>query len=132
MARKKLAEPPDLGADGLQLWREIVEVYELSPAETETLRQAARTADIVAALDYSMWHSTAMIKGSQGQDKLNPLFAAVADQRRLLDGLIRSLNLPMPGEVEGKRRSPQQQQAAQTRWRAERERRAAERQAGAQ
>ena len=35
---------------------------------------------------------------------------------------MRSLALPMPNEVEGQRRSPKAQAAAQTRWRQERRR----------
>jgi hypothetical protein len=37
---------------------------------------------------------------------------------RVLDIQIRSLNLPMPGEDEGRRRSPAAAAAAYTRWKA--------------
>ena len=55
--------------------------------------------------------------------KPHPALAAAADQQRLLDQLVRSLNLPLDGESEGRRRSPAARESAQARWRAEKERR---------
>lgn len=120
--RRKPAAPGDLGPIGRKLWNSVVAVYDLAPAEVETLRQAARTCDLIWALSGELLDQPAMIRGSVGQMKLNPIVAAVADQRRLLDGLLRSMNLPMPEEDEGRRRSAQQQVAAQARWRQETER----------
>jgi hypothetical protein len=75
------------------------------------------------ALDEVLWRSHATVTGATGQVKAHSLVSAVADQRRLLDGLIRSLSLPMPDEVEGRRRSPIAHAAAQKSWRDEKERR---------
>ena len=41
-----------------------------------------------------------MTEGSAGQLKAHPALAAKADQERLLDQLVRSLNLPLPDEQE--------------------------------
>jgi hypothetical protein len=121
MVRKTQPPPGPLGEHGSRMWTGICRVYDLSPGELETLWQAAQTADLIAALDEILWAGSATTTGAQGQVKLSPLIAALADQRRLLDGLIRSLSLPMPGESEGRRRSPVAQMAAQQRWRQEKE-----------
>jgi hypothetical protein len=95
-------------------------VYELSPSELETLRQCCRQVDLIARLDGALREAPVVVEGSMGQPKTHPLVAAVAEARRTLDGLQRSLNLPMPDEMEGRRRSPVAHAAAQARWRAQR------------
>ena len=112
--------PEGLDKAGAALWKDVTGVYELSPAEVETLRQCCRQVDLIARLDEMLARTPVMVKGSTGQPKVNPLVSAVAEARRTLDGLQRSLNLPMPGEVTGRRRSPSAQAAAQARWRAQR------------
>lgn len=86
--------------------------YELSAAEVETLRQACRVADNLARIDTALADSDVIVAGYNGQPRANPLLAAGADQRRVLDGLFRSLALPMPDEQEGRRRSPAARTAA--------------------
>jgi hypothetical protein len=105
------------------MWASIVSLYDLSPGEIETLWQAAQTADLIAALDEILWAGKATTTGAGGQVKVNPLVQSIADQRRLLDGLIRSLALPFPEEDEGRRRSPVATAAAQRRWRDQRKER---------
>lgn len=46
----------------------------------------------------------------------HPLLLVKSDQERVLDTLLRSLALPMPGEDEGRRRSPAAAANAQRRW----------------
>jgi hypothetical protein len=98
----------------------LTAVYELSPAELETLRQACRVVDIIARIDAVLMDSDLVVEGHHGQPRSHPLLAAVADQRRVLDALFRSLSLPMPDEVAGRRRSPAAVAAAQSRWRGSR------------
>ena len=112
--------PESLDDAGRQLWRSLVAVYELSPAELETLRQACRVVDIIARIDAVLIDSDLVVEGHHGQPRSHPLLAAAADQRRVLDALFRSLALPMPSEEEGRRRSPAAVAAAQQRWRAQR------------
>ncbi len=124
MSTPKRPQPPGpLMEHGLRLWRSIVPLYDLSPAEMEVLWQCAQTADLIQALSEILWAGNATVTGSGGQLKAHPLVASIADQRRVLDGLLRSLNLPMPDEDAGHRRSPAAQAAAQARWREERTRR---------
>lgn len=113
--------PEGLGEPGLAFWRGITKVYELSPAEEQILAQSARIVDLLARIDGQLVDEDLVTVGSTGQPKANPLLSASADQRRLLDGLLRSLALPMPDETAGRRRSPQQREAAQARWRQQRE-----------
>jgi hypothetical protein len=112
--------PQSLSSAGLRLWRSILAAYELSPAETELLRQACRTADLLDRLDAELLDEPLTVTGSTGQPRANPLLASSAEQRRTLEGLMRDLALPMPNEVEGRRRSPAAAAAAQARWRGER------------
>jgi hypothetical protein len=101
------------------LWRAVTGTYELSPAELETLRQACRVADLLARLDAVLMTEDPVQESAAGTPKAHPLLAASADQRRVLDQLMRSLALPMPDEVTGRRRSPAAVAAAQARWRAQ-------------
>jgi hypothetical protein len=119
-ARRKPWWPVVLGPAGQQLWHEVTRAYELAPGERETLRQAAQTADIIEWTTRELMGQSMTVPGSMGQDRANPLLAALADQRRVLDTLLRSLALPFPDEAEGHPRSPQQVAAAQARWREQR------------
>jgi hypothetical protein len=112
--------PDGLGASGAALWRWVTRVYELSPSEVLTLEQCCRQADLIARLDAELAAAPVVVEGSMGQPKTHPLVAAVAEARRTLDTLQRSLALPMPDEDQGHRRAPQQVAAAQARWRAQR------------
>src|SRR5258708_3735413 len=115
MARRPAA--PELGPAGSRFFRSVVASYELSPPETETLRQAAHTVDLISWAQVEMESAPFMVAGSSGQQVSNPLLATLTDLRRTLDQLIVSLALPLPDEVEGRRRSPAAIRAAQQRWR---------------
>ncbi len=114
--------PAHLRAAGRRLWREILAVYDLSPGELEMLRQAARVADLIARADAELAaEPDLMVTGSTGQPRAHPLLDASAAQRRVLAEMVRSMALPMPGEDEGRRRSPAARENALARWRAERD-----------
>ena len=115
--------PRGLGKAGRALWRRILDAYELSPAELELLTQACRVSDLLARADEQLAGEDLVVPGSRGQPVTNPLLAEAGQQRRVLDALLRSMSLPMPGEAEGRRRSPAAREAAQQRWRAEKQRR---------
>jgi hypothetical protein len=109
--------PQSLGAAGKRLWRSVVSAYELSPAELEVLRQCCRLVDLIARADVELIDSELTVRGSTGQPRTHPLLGAVDEMRRTLAGLMRDLSLPMPNEIEGRRRSPAATAAAQARWR---------------
>ena len=95
-------------------------MYVLSPAAEAMLARACRTLDLLDRLDAALLDGDLMVEGSVGQLKAHPALAAAADQQRLLDQLIRALNLPLPDESEGRRRSPANRENALQRWRQER------------
>jgi len=118
--RSRRPSPPLLGPAGLQTWREMTLAYQLSPGELSILRQACATTDLIAWMHEQLSGEPLTVPGSMGQSRPNPLLAAISDQRRALATLWRELALPMPDEDEGRRRTPQAQEAAQSRWRAQR------------
>jgi phage terminase small subunit len=113
--------PGSLGEAGRAFWRRVTSVYELSPAEEVMLGRCCRTLDVLDRLDAALLDADdLMVAGSVGQMKPHPALAAAADQQRLLDQLVRALNLPLPEEDEGRRRSPANRENALARWRKER------------
>ena len=115
----RLRPPASLDEAGRALWRSVTGAYDLAPAEVELLRQACRVADNLARIDAALLDSDVVVEGYNGQPRSHPLLASSADQRRVLDGLIRSMALPMPDEAEGRRRSPAAVANAQARWRSQ-------------
>ena len=111
------AAPQGLGQAGRRFWRSIVAAYELSPGEAELLRQACRTVDLLDRLDAQLVAEDLTVAGSRGQERAHPLLTVAVEQRRTLEGLLNGMALPMPNEIEGRRRSPAATAAAQARWR---------------
>jgi hypothetical protein len=54
-ANRELQPPGVLLNDGLRLWRSVVSLYGLSPAELETLWQACQVVDIIGGLSEILW-----------------------------------------------------------------------------
>lgn len=68
------------------------------------LGRCCRTLDVLDRLDAVLADADdLMTEGSAGQLKAHPALTAKADQERLLDQLVRSPNLPLPDEQEGRR-----------------------------
>lgn len=95
MTTKPSDPPDDLGPAGRDLWVSMQAAYEFSTAEERQLVEAARTADELADLTAALRTSTAIIKGSAGQDKANPLFAEIRAHRAALAALLQQLK-PAP------------------------------------
>jgi hypothetical protein len=113
MARPRV--PGNLGEQGRKFWRSVVAVYELSPPELVSLGRACVTVDTLAAVDGEITGQGLSVKGSRGQVIPNRMIKLRCEIERILDVQLRSLNLPMPGEDEGHRRSPAAAAAAYTR-----------------
>jgi hypothetical protein len=113
----RLTAPESLDAAGKRLWREVTRYYDLAPHELELLRQACRVADILARIDAALMDEELVVEGYAGQPRPHPLLPASAVQRQVLDGLFRSMGLPMPDEEQGQRRSKSAMALAQARWR---------------
>jgi hypothetical protein len=100
------------------LWRSITAAYELDPAETAMLHELARNLDEIDALVAALAGQPVVVEGSQGQPRPNPILAELREHRKLSERLAAALALPVAGfESVGRRRSPQQHSAIDTRWR---------------
>ena len=115
----RVTAPESLDPAGKRLWRQVTAQYELAPHELELLRQACRVTDLLARIDTALMDSELVVEGHVGQPRAHPLLAASVMQRSVLDGLFRSMGLPMPDEDEGRRRSKSAVAQAQARWRAQ-------------
>jgi hypothetical protein len=118
MTQRK-APPKDLGKAGAAAWRSLTSRFEFHEGELQTLRQMCAVLDEIDVMEKALAESRPLIKGSRGQQVLNPLYNQLATHRTLVDRLMLSLALPADGEQVGKRRSPQQKAAANARWKPE-------------
>ena len=110
----KYPTPRGLAKSGRKMWRDIATVYELRPDEARILEDACKQADLVDELEAARLGAPYMVKGSQGQDVINPLISEVRQHRGTLQSLLGSLNLPdESGETP---RSVSARRAAASRW----------------
>lgn len=111
------APPPKLGAKGLALWRQVVDVYDLRPDELSTLESACREASLVARLDEELSAADLVVTGSMGQQVVNPLVSEIRQHRSTLNALLKSLKLP-DDVASGGERSAAARDAVNARWKA--------------
>jgi hypothetical protein len=116
-AKTRQNAPRGLKTAGKRLWANATAEYEFSSIEAELLKQLCRTVDEIEQLEASLRDGGPMVKGSRGQQVLNPVYAQLCAHRKLADQLAVALALPTEGEVAGQRRSAKAKQAADTRWR---------------
>jgi hypothetical protein len=117
MDTKPPPSPRDLKSAGTVFWRKAVREFTFSSVELALLRQAAKTADEIAAMERDLSEMGMVTMGSRNQPRMNPLLAALVAHRKLFDQLVVALGLPTEGEVVGRRRSASAKQAADARWR---------------
>lgn len=115
MAAKK--SPAHLGSGARKLWREVTGTYELRPDELRILEDACREMDLIDFLEAERTADgfSVMVRGSQGQDVINPIFSELRQHRSALRQLLGQLKLPDEGG--GEARSAQAREAANARWR---------------
>lgn len=104
--------PTRLRAGGRRLWREVVDQWELRADELAELEQACRTVDLIAVMETELRGRDLIVRGSTGQDALNPLIPELRAQRATLAALLSKMQLPdeTTGVVN------QHRDAAQTKW----------------
>ena len=107
--------PAGLGRAGKALWKGIAGVYELRADELRVLEDAASEADLVEQLKDGMVDQPLIVRGSQGQEVINPLVSELRQHRATLSALLRQLKLPDEGQSEAAI-SNQARAAANTRW----------------
>lgn len=117
---------PDLGPRGGAFWAETVTLFELSETETKLLRECCRLLDECESLREALTEQGVTVLGSQGQTRVNPAIGELRQHRLALGRLLGQLRLPdvsddalkTPAQVRASK-------AAQSRWRAHNEQRAA-------
>jgi hypothetical protein len=98
--------PLGLDVAGKTLWKSITKTYELRHDEAVVLEQACGEADMIARLRDGMVGQPLILKGSQGQDVINPIVSELRQHRATQAALLRQLKLPdadAPGAVNQQR-----------------------------
>ncbi|MFN7767773.1 MAG: P27 family phage terminase small subunit [Planctomycetaceae bacterium] len=98
MTRKKIdipAAPADLGEDGRRFWTETVETYQLTDAQLQILRFAARQCDRAAAARQRLATEGLTVVDHRGVPKENPIAAAERTAVALFLKLTKSLGLDL-------------------------------------
>lgn len=100
MTTPKVRMPKGLDYQGKKLWQELTEVYDLSvdPHKRRILYDACKTADLIDTLDKAMSGQSLTVRGSMGQQVINPLIAQAQSGRVMLAQLLSRLNLAEAGE----------------------------------
>src|SRR4051794_9286076 len=96
LASNRRRAPSELKRRGTGLWREILAVYRLKPAEYQTLWELCRVADRLDALDREIAEQGSIVTGSRGQPVANPLLHELRETQRTMSRLVSDLDLPMP------------------------------------
>jgi pyruvate/2-oxoglutarate dehydrogenase complex dihydrolipoamide acyltransferase (E2) component len=87
-------EPPDdLREAGAELWREVRARWDLRPDESSILLAACRTLDETADLEAALEGQPAVVVGSKGQPRPNPLYAEIRAHRLALRALLDSIGI---------------------------------------
>ena len=88
-----ITAPVGLSEAGKRLWCALSDEFELSPHELELLREAASTADQIAALQALVEADGLMMTSPQGQ-KVHPAAVEARQQRIVLARLLAALRIP--------------------------------------
>lgn len=107
MAEPKSA-PDGLGSEALVFWEAVLASYKLRPDELRLLEDACREIDLIERMNDALGkRKTPMVKGSMGQQRVNPLYQEVRQHRLALAVILKQLKLPsLDGEGEGEKQLP--------------------------
>lgn len=105
--------PTGLKSHGKRTWSEVTSKYELRTDELDILEDICREIDLVNVLEKELKDAPLMLKGSQGQDVVNPMVSELRQHRATKRGLWSSLKLP--DDTQGVEVN-QQRDAAQSKW----------------
>lgn len=102
----------------MNLWKSITSEYDLRPDEIEVLEQACHTKDRIVSLTVEAESAPSTVRGSMGQEVINPVVSELRVNRTTLAALLRQMKLPDHGEGTELPDSPavRARRAAQTRW----------------
>jgi hypothetical protein len=113
--------PSGLQTAGKKLFKAITTTFDFEdePGKVQLLTQACKVADIIAELDDHADQAPLTVKGSTGQQVIQPTLAEARFQRGLLATLLGRLGLPDNDEHDDggySRRSAAGRTAAKARW----------------
>lgn len=113
----KPSAPADLRAVGKKLWRDTLEVFDLTAPELRLLLEACRTADELEILRAAILEGELITRGSTGQPVVSRVYDEIRKHRESLAKTINALGLP--GEDDAKPLTVAQiraQKANNSRW----------------
>ena len=112
---KSVVVPDSLGSAGSVLFKSIAERWDLRPDELRVLADACAEADLVDDLAEAMEGEPRLVRGSQGQQVINPLISEQRQHRMALASLLKQLRLPDEADT-AEARSTAARNAANARW----------------
>lgn len=126
-APRRAAAPRGLAAHGRRTWVALTSTYRFDPAELAVLEQACRTLDDADRLTKEAAGAPAMVEGSSGQPRANPIGVEVRATRALAGKLLGQLRVSMAaaekaaaakatGSTPAGQRSSKARAAAMARW----------------
>ena len=111
-AKRRKRYPRGLQASGKAFWDNMIEHYTLGPAETVIVERLCRCLDVLGRIDRDLSDMGTVVAGSKSQPRPNPMLREQREMLKVVDQLCRSLALPVGGEQQGKRRTPEAKAAA--------------------
>lgn len=84
-------KPTGLGTEASRMWEWALTTYELRPDECRLLKDLCHEIMVVNRLEKALEGAPEMVKGSQGQEVSNPLFAEVRQHRLAIGQLVKQL-----------------------------------------
>ena len=102
-----------LKTHGKRTWEDVTNKYELRFDELDILEDICREVDLINVLEKELKGAPLMLKGSQGQDVVNPIVTELRQHRATKRSLWAALKLP---DDDSGMESNQQRDAAQSRW----------------
>lgn len=113
----KPTTPKGLGAAGRALWSDVTGKYELRADEVRVLEDACRERDLIKRLEDELADASLIVKGSMGQQVVNPLVSELRQHRATCASLMRQLRLPDEDSTDtGGALSAKNRAAAVARW----------------
>jgi len=105
--------PTGLKAAGRRTWQDVTGKYELRFDELDILEDICRLNDQIYRLDKELKDAPLMLKGSQGQDVVNPMVTELRQHRATKKSLWSQLKLPDDNAEPGVNA---QRKGGQSRW----------------
>ena len=90
--------PHGLGPEGKKLWTGVIGEFNLAyePHKVRILTDACKTVDVIKRMDDASAKAPLTVKGSMGQEVINPLIAQSQTARSQLAHLLGRLNFAGP------------------------------------